>query len=64
MKPAKRILRYIKGTPHFILFYSYDNKFYLVGYTNNDWGGDQDNRKSSTSFVFFLASAEFPRNKT
>lgn len=58
MKVAKGILRYIRGTLHFILFYSCANKFELVGYTNNDWGGNQDDGKS-TSFVFFLGSVEF-----
>lgn len=34
---AKRILHCVKGTTKFSLFYSSDNNFNLVAYTNNDW---------------------------
>ncbi len=47
-KAAKRILRYIKGTLTHGLLYS----FCLVGYFDNDWGDDLNDRKSTTSFVF------------
>jgi hypothetical protein len=33
---AKRILRYIKGTLNFCLFYTYDENAELVGYSNID----------------------------
>ena len=37
LKTAKRILRYIKGTLDFGLFYSSSNNFRLVGYSDSDW---------------------------
>jgi hypothetical protein len=37
-KALKRILRYIKGTIDFGLFYGYSNSFDLVSYS--DWAGD------------------------
>ncbi|KAL5857265.1 hypothetical protein ACOSQ3_004723 [Xanthoceras sorbifolium] len=36
-KAAKRILRYIKGTIDFGLFYSISNYYKLVGYSDSDW---------------------------
>ncbi|KAF8409311.1 hypothetical protein HHK36_005385 [Tetracentron sinense] len=45
---AKRILRYISGTLEFGLFYSYNEDAELYGYSDSDWGGDQDERKSTT----------------
>jgi hypothetical protein len=58
-KAAKIILRYVKGTINFGLFYPSSNEFKLVGYSNSDWGGDVDNRKSTTGFVFYLGSSAF-----
>jgi hypothetical protein len=39
---AKRILRYIKGTLNFGIFYTYGKTADFVGYSDSDWGGDQD----------------------
>ncbi|KAE8681124.1 hypothetical protein F3Y22_tig00111342pilonHSYRG00188 [Hibiscus syriacus] len=58
-KAAKRILRYLKGTIDFGLFYSVSNDYKLVGYSDNDWGGDIDNRRSTTGFVFFMGDIAF-----
>lgn len=56
MKVAKRILRYLKGTIDFGLFYSSSKGFQLVGYCDSDFAGDIDDRKSTTGFVFFMGS--------
>jgi hypothetical protein len=56
---AKRILRYIKGTLNFGLFYTYGENAELVGYSDSEWGGDQDERKSTTVHVFYLGSTVF-----
>jgi len=53
-KDLKRIISYIKGTIDFDLFYGYFNSFELVGYSDNDWAGDMDDRKNTTSFVFYM----------
>jgi hypothetical protein len=58
-KEAKRILRYVKGTIDFSLLYPSSNEFKLVGYSDSDWGGDVDDRKSTTWFVFYLGSSAF-----
>ncbi|KAH9790789.1 hypothetical protein KPL71_003509 [Citrus sinensis] len=46
-KAAKRIIRYIKGTTNFGLLYSFSNDYKPVGYSDSDWGGDVDDRKST-----------------
>ncbi|KAH9697038.1 hypothetical protein KPL71_023433 [Citrus sinensis] len=58
-KAANRILRYIKGTINFGLLYSFSNYYKLVGYSDSDWGGDVDDRKSTIGFVFFIGDTTF-----
>ena len=52
-KAVKRILRYLKGTADYSLCYQ-GNDLYLMGYTDADWGGDLDERKSTSGYVFLL----------
>ncbi|XP_071738725.1 uncharacterized mitochondrial protein AtMg00810-like [Rutidosis leptorrhynchoides] len=59
LKAAKRILRYIKGTIDYGLFYSPSNHFKLVGYSDSDWAGDKDDRKSTSGFVFYMGDTAF-----
>ncbi|KAK6160335.1 hypothetical protein DH2020_003716 [Rehmannia glutinosa] len=58
-KAAKRILRYLKGTINFGLLYSVSNDYKLVGYSDSDWAGDTDDRKSTTGFTFFMGDTAF-----
>ena len=58
-KAAKRILRYLKGTINYGLFYSTTNDYRLVGYSDSDWAGDVDDRKSTTGSVFFMGETAF-----
>ena len=47
MAAAKRILRYMKGTLNFYLVYEKGEVgLKLVGYSDSDYGGDLDDRKS------------------
>eukprot|EP00253_Pinus_taeda_P020539 PITA_20539 len=55
-KAAKRILRYVRGTVQFGIHYSAKAAPLLVGYTDSDWAGDPDDRKSTTGYVFTLGS--------
>ena len=59
MKAAKRILRYVKGTLDYGLFYSSSKNFNLVGYSDSDWGGDIDDRKSTSGFLFCIGETAF-----
>jgi hypothetical protein len=56
LNAAKRVLRYLKGTMSFGLFYRKGEKQELIGYTDSDYAGDQDDRKSTSGYVFMLSS--------
>jgi transposase InsO family protein len=55
-KAAKRILRYVRGTVQFGIHYSSGGTPLLVGFTDSDWAGDPDDRKSTAGYVFSLGS--------
>ncbi|GJW00849.1 retrovirus-related pol polyprotein from transposon TNT 1-94 [Tanacetum coccineum] len=58
-KIAKRILRYIKGTVDYGMFYSTSEDFKLVGYSDSDWAGSKDDGRSTSGFLFFLGNNAF-----
>lgn len=58
-KALKRILRYIRGTESLGLFYSKTKEYKLLGYSDNDWCGDVDDRKSTSGYVFFMGDTAF-----
>ncbi|KAK2993907.1 hypothetical protein RJ640_012781 [Escallonia rubra] len=45
---AKSILKYVKGTQSYGIFYTRDEDHNLIGYTNSDWAGSSDDRKSTS----------------
>ncbi|CAI0428715.1 unnamed protein product [Linum tenue] len=53
---AKKILRYLKGTQKYgILYKRQEEGDCLFGYTDSDYAGDLDDRKSTSGYTFFLA---------
>ena len=53
---VKRITRYINGTPNYGLWYSKDSNACLVGYSDADWAGSVDDRKSTSRGCFYLGN--------
>ena len=53
---AKRILRYLQGTKEFGLFYKKGEKSELFGFTDSDYAGGQDDRRSTSGYVFMLGT--------
>jgi len=51
---AKRTLRYLQYTSDLGIVYYKDNRN-LSGYSDSDWGGDTNDRKSTSGFVFLLS---------
>ena len=49
-------MRYIGGTCSDSIFYLGNDPIELFGYTDSDWGGDTVERKSTSSYVFFIGS--------
>ncbi|KAL0286691.1 UNVERIFIED_CONTAM: Retrovirus-related Pol polyprotein from transposon TNT 1-94 [Sesamum angustifolium] len=50
---AKRILRYLRGTKDFGIWYKSTNDAKSVGYTDSDWAGSVDDMKSTSGYTFF-----------
>ena len=55
-KTAKMILRYVNRTKEYDILYAAKNDFKLVSYTNSDWVGSVNDRKSMSGYVFHLGS--------
>ncbi|XP_039123455.1 secreted RxLR effector protein 161-like [Dioscorea cayenensis subsp. rotundata] len=53
---VKRILRYISGTINYGIHYKKCEEFKLIGYSDSDWSGSQDDQRSTTGWVFSLGS--------
>ena len=51
---VKIIMRYLKGTYDFGLYYKRSHKFELNAYTNADWGGNIDDKKGTSGGALFL----------
>eukprot|EP00253_Pinus_taeda_P014380 PITA_14380 len=54
---AKRVLRYVRGTPDYGLLYTRSSDPILSGYTDFDWAGSVDDQKSIVGYVFSLGSS-------
>ncbi|XP_057996557.1 uncharacterized mitochondrial protein AtMg00810-like [Hevea brasiliensis] len=52
-----RILRYIKGTLFHGLHFSAQSSLELKAYSDADWAGDPTDRRSTTSYCFFLGDS-------
>uniref|UniRef100_A0A2N9GDW0 Reverse transcriptase Ty1/copia-type domain-containing protein n=1 Tax=Fagus sylvatica TaxID=28930 RepID=A0A2N9GDW0_FAGSY len=52
-KAVERILRYLRGTADYMLCYQ-GKDLRLRGYSDADWAGDLDERKSTSGYTFLL----------
>nr|GEU68375.1 copia-type polyprotein [Tanacetum cinerariifolium] len=52
---AKRILRYVQGTTELGILYNRGKNSTLVAYSDSDFAGDLDDRRSTSGSVFLLA---------
>ncbi|XP_062085432.1 secreted RxLR effector protein 161-like [Humulus lupulus] len=53
---VKRIFKYLAGTIEFGLWYSCDTTMSLVGYSDSDWAGSLDDRKSTSGGCFYIGN--------
>ena len=51
---VKRIIRYVNGAPDYGLWYSKDSNACLAGYSDANWAGIVDDRKSTSGGYFYL----------
>ena len=54
---AKHVMRYLKGTIDFGIYYDGSHEYRLYGYTDVDWAGSILDRKSTSGICFCLRSA-------
>ena len=54
-KAAKRVMRYLQRTKHYMLTYRKSDKVEIVGYSNSDFSGCQDSMKSTSGYIYLLA---------
>ena len=53
----KRIFRYLRGTSDIGLCYGNDTECLVAGYSDSDYAGDVDSRRSMTGYVFTLGGS-------
>ena len=54
---VKRIMRYLKGTLKLGLLYKCNNGGELVGFSDADWAGDLNDRKSTSGYIFLVSGS-------
>jgi hypothetical protein len=52
LQAAKQVLRYIRGTIDFGIFYIKGESSVVFGFTDSDWGSDPDDSKSISAYIF------------
>ncbi|KAK1564465.1 hypothetical protein Q3G72_003838 [Acer saccharum] len=56
LSSVKRVIRFVNGTSNYGIWYSFDTNPSLVGYSDADWAGNCDDRKSTSGGCFFLGN--------
>ena len=56
MIALKRIIKYVKTTAEFGVWYSKDTNDVLTGYFDVDWAGNVDDRKSTSGGCFYVGN--------
>lgn len=54
---ACRVLRYLKNNPGQGIFFSRTSEMQLIGYSDADWAGCMDSRKSISGYCFFIGKS-------
>ncbi|XP_059295489.1 peroxidase 21-like [Lycium ferocissimum] len=59
---AKQLLRYIKGTANYGIWFKKKEQGQLMGYSDSDWAGSVDYMKRTSGYAFTLGSGLFSWN--
>ena len=54
-RAAKKVMRYLQGTKDYMLMYRQTDNLDLVGYSDADFAGCVDSRKSTYGYIFIMA---------
>ena len=56
LNAVKRIIKYVGGTCDYGLFYSKESNLFLAGFSDSDWAGNANDRKSTTGGCFYVGA--------
>ena len=56
-RAMKHIIRYLAGTTNFGLLFTRNESTECTGYSDADWGGDIDDRKSTSGYLYLMSGA-------
>src|SRR5437667_2253262 len=54
MQAARHVLRYLLKTANYSITYGNSSDLAIRGYADANWGGDRNDRKSTTGYIFFV----------
>ena len=54
-RAAKKVMRYLQGTKDCMLMYRRTDSLEVIGYSDSDFAGCVDSRKSTSGYIFKLA---------
>ncbi|KAL5815400.1 hypothetical protein ACOSQ4_026041 [Xanthoceras sorbifolium] len=55
-KAVKKVMRYLQGTKDYMLMYRRTDNLEVIGYSDSDFAGCVDSRKSTSGYIFMMAS--------
>ena len=53
-KAVKRVMRYLKRTKGYMLTYQKFDNLEIIGYSDSDFAGCQDNKRSTSGYIYML----------
>jgi transposase InsO family protein len=62
LKTMRGIIRYVKQTPNFGLFYPRGTSLSLLGFSDADWAGCTETRRSTSGYIFTLGGCPISWN--
>lgn len=54
-KAAKRVMQYLQRTKDYMLTYRRSDQLEIIGYSDSDFAGCQDSRRSTSCYIYLLA---------
>jgi transposase InsO family protein len=55
-RAVKKVIRYLQGTKDYMLMYRRTENLEVIGYSDSDFAGYIDSRKSTSGYIFLMAS--------
>ncbi|XP_068638403.1 secreted RxLR effector protein 161-like [Aristolochia californica] len=53
---AKKVMKYLQGTKYYMLMYRRADNLEVIGYSDSDFAGYIDSRKTTSRYIFLMAS--------